>query len=219
MKKARAAKTSPPEPAKPDPNSVAVHAQPGETPGLTMANFSVGPHLVNAVGLQAFAKGVTGAMYLPDIVGAMMAAAKKVNSNDLKDIEAMLSSQALLLNALSADLVRRSAINFGEHFEAGQKFLALALKAQNQCRMTLETLANIKNPPVVYAQQANIATGPQQVNNGAVAIPRARETGNAPNKILEASNEQRMDTGTSRTAGGSNSAVEAVATGDGAKVG
>jgi hypothetical protein len=41
----------------------------------------------------------------------------------------------------------------------------MALKAQSQCRMTLETLATIKNPPVVYAKQANIAHGPQQVNN------------------------------------------------------
>ena len=32
---------------------------------------------------------------------------------------------------------------------------------------TLETLANIKNPPTVIARQANIAHGPQQVNNGA----------------------------------------------------
>jgi hypothetical protein len=31
--------------------------------------------------------------------------------------------------------------------------------------MTLETLATIKNPPVVFARQANIAQGPQQVNN------------------------------------------------------
>jgi hypothetical protein len=27
-------------------------------------------------------------------------------------------------------------------------------------------LATIKNPPVVFARQANIAQGPQQVNNG-----------------------------------------------------
>jgi hypothetical protein len=36
----------------------------------------------------------------------------------------------------------------------------LALKAQSQCRATIETLAAIKNPPVVVARQANIAQGP-----------------------------------------------------------
>jgi hypothetical protein len=44
--------------------------------------------------------------------------------------------------------------------------MRVALKAQNQCRMTLETLATVTNPRVVYAKQANIANGPQQVNNG-----------------------------------------------------
>jgi len=35
--------------------------------------------------------------------------------------------------------------------------------------MTLETLATIKNPPVVFARQANINNGgQQQVNNGTV---------------------------------------------------
>jgi hypothetical protein len=55
---------------------------------------------------------------------------------------------------------------------AAESYFKMALKAQNQCRMTLETLSNIKNPPVVYAKQANIANGPQQVNNGPT---RARE--------------------------------------------
>jgi hypothetical protein len=45
--------------------------------------------------------------------------------------------------------------------------MRMAMRAQNQCRMTLETLATIKNPPVVYAKQANINNGgQQQVNNG-----------------------------------------------------
>jgi hypothetical protein len=44
--------------------------------------------------------------------------------------------------------------------------MRLALKAQSQSRATVETLAAIKNPPVVYARQANFAAGHQQVNNG-----------------------------------------------------
>ena len=45
-------------------------------------------------------------------------------------------------------------------------FVSLALKAQNQSRATLDTLANIKNPrQTVITKQANISNGPQQVNN------------------------------------------------------
>jgi hypothetical protein len=51
--------------------------------------------------------------------------------------------------------------------------MRLALKAQSQCRATLEALANIKNPPVVIARQANFAAGPQQVNNSVNRAARA----------------------------------------------
>ena len=48
----------------------------------------------------------------------------------------------------------------------------LALKAQSQCRATLETLAAIKNPPVIFVKQAN---GHQQVNNGVAASHTAEK--------------------------------------------
>ena len=87
--------------------------------------------------------------------------------------------------------------------------------------MTLETLSTIKNPPVVYAKQANIAHGPQQVNNGA-GPPRAVKISKAPNKLLEQSNEIPfleheipVDPGTSATSGNSNSAMEAMGEVDG----
>jgi hypothetical protein len=62
--------------------------------------------------------------------------------------------------------------------------MQMVLKAQSQCRATLKTLATIKNPPVVFARQANIAQGPQQVNNEMMraAEPRARE--DAPKKTI-----------------------------------
>jgi hypothetical protein len=57
--------------------------------------------------------------------------------------------------------------------------MRLALKGQAQCRSTLETLVALKNPPVVIAGQANISTGPQQVNNG--SAPAAELPSNRPN--------------------------------------
>lgn len=45
--------------------------------------------------------------------------------------------------------------------------MRIALKAQNQCRATIQTLNEVKNPrSVAYVQQANISNGHQQVNNG-----------------------------------------------------
>jgi hypothetical protein len=85
----------------------------------------------------------------------------------------MLNAQAVSLNSIFAELARRSALNVGEHMDAMERYMRLALKAQGQCRATLETLAAIKNPPVVFARQANISNGPQQVNNGVLADSRS----------------------------------------------
>lgn len=74
--------------------------------------------------------------------------------------------------------------------------------------MALETLGTIKNPPIVYAKQANIAHGPQQVNNGPASATRTEENRTAPTKLLEQSIEQPVDTGTPGTAGAGHSQME-----------
>jgi hypothetical protein len=87
--------------------------------------------------------------------------------------------------------------------------MRMAMKAQNQCRMTLETLATIKNPPVVFAKQANINNGgQQQVNNGAgppqagQVHAHAAKSQAAPTELLEASDVQWLDTGATSATGG-----------------
>jgi hypothetical protein len=72
--------------------------------------------------------------------------------------------------------------------------MRLALKAQSQCRATLETLVNIKNPrPVAFVQQANIANGPQRVNNMAVHA-RVENAEIRKDKLLEGPHGERLDT-------------------------
>jgi hypothetical protein len=214
MKKSPAASATPPKPS-PDPTkSVFIVVHPGDDSGLNAAKAMLGPHILNAFAVSHFVAGSLGDLKLDHLVTAMVDSAKLVNANDMVQVEAMLMSQAVTLNAIYSELTRRSAINLGEYMEASQRYLNMALKAQNQCRMTLETLSNIKNPPVVYAKQANIANGPQQVNNGTNAS-QARENENPPNKLLEPSN----DTGTPGHASGSDKAMAPMGKVDGAKVG
>jgi hypothetical protein len=97
-----------------------------------------------------------------------------------------------------------------------ETYLRLALKAQSQSRTSIESLAQIKNPPVVYARQANFANGPQQVNNG-ISLSGARENEIPPNKLLEAQHGERLDARTASTASGANQAMETVGTVDRAK--
>ncbi len=84
--------------------------------------------------------------------------------------------------------------------------MGLALKAQAQSRATLQALTELKYPrQAIYAGQANIAHGPQQVNN---MCPREIES--KQNELLEAQHGQRMDTRATRKAASSHSAMEAL---------
>jgi hypothetical protein len=209
-KKPSSSKLSSEKPAS-NPNAVIIPVYPGEDVHVNAAKIVTGPYVTNAFAIQRFAKGTTGEMLLPNIVTALREASKRVQKNDMADVEAMLTSQAMALNAMFGDLSRRSAANLndGSYFDAGERYFKMALKAQNQCRMTLETLSAIKNPPVVYAKQANIAHGLQQVNNG-TGPPRTEENQNRPNKLLEQNNEISLDAGAPGATGGSNSSMATV---------
>jgi hypothetical protein len=100
-----------------------------------------------------------------------------VRSGDMSRAESMLIAQAHSLDALFGNLTRRAHGNMeAGYLQATETYLRLALRAQNQCRSTLETLSTIKNPPVVFAKQMNVANGPQQVNNGVLAQPEPART-------------------------------------------
>ena len=74
-------------------------------------------------------------------------------------------------------------------------------------------LAVIKNPPTVFAKQANIANGPQQVNNTAQLPESSRVRAiseKLPTEVLEA-HVERVDAGTAEAAVGGDQTMEAVA--------
>lgn len=133
----------------------------------------------------------------------------KVNNGNLQRAEAMLLAQAHTLDSLFTDLLGRSRLNMGEYFHAAEKYMRLALKAQSQCRTTLESLAEIKNPkPYIQNNRAQY----QQVNNG-VPEPRARgENLKQTNGLLEdqSNDGQWLDTRAPETAGGNDKELEAV---------
>jgi hypothetical protein len=151
------------------------------------------------------------------VIDTLEAQIKNVINNDMTDVEAMLLAQAKALQTIFTELSLRAHANIGEHLSATESYLKLAMKAQNQCRMTLETLATIKNPPVIYARQANIANGPQQVNNGnssfgasTCAHTHTRENQISPNQLSGVLNELHPHAGTTSCTSGAYQTVEAV---------
>jgi hypothetical protein len=114
-----------------------------------------------------------------------------VRKGDLSRPEAMLVAQAHTLDALFGNLIRRSQNNSSAgYLDAAETYMRLALKAQGQAARTIEALAELKNPrSVAFVQQANITTGPQQINNGTVAPTREGENENEQNKQAKQARE------------------------------
>jgi len=149
----------------------------------------------------------------PALIEALRQQTQAVHKGDLRAAEAMLMNQATALQSLFVKLTETGLQ--ASLLRQQETALRLALKAQSQCRATLETLANIKNPAVVYAKQANVTTGPQQINNGPqTARTGTREKAFEENKLKELSDEkqQRLDAGAPSAAGGTYQGAKALAT-------
>jgi hypothetical protein len=185
-----------------------------------MAKLALRPSVNAGAVVESFTP--LGEQDLGALVEALSEETQGMQDGDMKRAEAMLYGQAHALQAIFVSLARKATGM--DQLKQWDAFLRMALKAQNQCRMTLETLATIKNPPVVFARQANINNGgQQQVNNGAAAdggTVRAGACAGAPahaaisrtdqTELLESGNGQWLDTRTKGTTIGADPHVETV---------
>lgn len=175
------------------------------------------PNILNAAGIMSWGK-FAGATEddLKGIADVLSEQTQIVQDGDMRPVEGMLYRQAKTLEIMFISLARRASNNDG--MKQFQVNLTLALKAQAQCRSTLEALAEIKNPrPVQFVKQANMTTGPQQVNNGYAGTPShsgiqsgAGNIKSEQNKLLEQDHGNYLDTRAQGAASRVNQTVEAV---------
>ena len=224
-KAAASAKVNAPAPTPAEPKGWTLKTPP-DAPGRTrdelMAQVAADGIVGNARALVSFGSGIFGELSLTDCATVLKATAQGLNNGDLTAAVTMLAAQAVALNAMFGELARVGKANMFNAPEYADRYLRLAFKAQGQSRATLETLAAIKNPPVVYARQANISHGPQQVNNGpaphavnaaqACASAHPGETAFRPNELLEDRTHGRaqLDTRATPSAGRTNQGLEPV---------
>jgi hypothetical protein len=205
---------APTPPAVDKSNHLEISERPGKTHDRLLSDVVAQGLVVNASTAMRFVKPEYGELSLTDMVASLRESGEAINRNDMASAERMLYAQTIALNAMFGELARVSKANMFTNLDAMDRYMRLALKAQSQARMTVETLAAIKNPPAIFARQANFAAGHQQVNNGeaAQAVPRTSETESAPSKLLETHDVERLDTGAKGSAGGIDSHLEAVET-------
>jgi len=207
--KAKAAKS---KPVPPPPDCLEIPRQSAAEPMAdALGRAALRPSVKAAITIQKLSKTMLREVRLMPLVNELQAQADQANKGNLQRTEAMLMIQAHTLDSIFNEMARIATLNIGEYMGAVETYMRLALKAQGQCRATLETLAQIKNPaPVAFFKQANIANGPQQVNNGAGAAPRAENIENQPNEILaleQRDGSTQVDFGATATAIGAHSNV------------
>ena len=168
---------------------------------------------LTAITLQAYAGGGKE-LGVTELLAAMRKAGDETVAGDMGRFERVLTNQFLTLDALFNNLAQRSGRQ--DSFKGIEVLMRLALKAQSQARATAETLALMKNP-MPYIKQANMTTGPQQVNNTYAGTPShsgiqsgAGNSRSEPNKLLEADHGQRLDIGAQAAAGRANQKLETV---------
>ena len=143
-----------------------------------MAKNALRPSLNGALTINRVA-GFTNPGMDMALVNELSEQAAAVLGGDLSRAEAMLTVQAHTLDFLFNSYVQRA--HRAEYLKQCEGYMRLALKAQAQCRSTVEALSAMKNPRVQYVNQQNVAVN-QQVNNGTAA----KGAGGAPqNELLE----------------------------------
>lgn len=202
-----------------DSNQISAAGKSKEEQAALIARNVLRPTVQAAFTFKEYGKSY-GDLDLAALINALVDQSLAIIEGDLTRAESMLTAQAHTLDAIFNNLAER-AINSG-HTDHLNCFLKLALRAQAQSRATWEALSNIKNPPMMgYVRQANIAHGPQQVNNASdegPESPRARKNPKLQNKLMEDRNGKRLDTGKTGPTGRTDSAMETVGEIDRTKV-
>lgn len=140
---------------------------------------------------------------LPGTVEAIKSINKQIVENDhLQAVEEILINQAHTLENLFHHCIEK--VTGSKYINQLQVYMTMALKAQDQCRKTLVSLAQIKNPrQTSFIKQQNNAIN-QQVNLEKIQDHKT-------NELLEVKPYDTMDTRTPITAISTHPSMETLA--------
>jgi hypothetical protein len=160
----------------------------------------------NTVVVQQYLSYFNGGSNVHALSEVSMEQARSIGGGDFSSLELMLLTQATALQAMFVDLATRAKRQ--DRFDGVQTLTTLALKCAAQSRQAVTALAELRMPnTVMFAKQANVTSGPQQVNNGVASQDspaRAEGIQSGPNELSGATHGLLQDTRTSCPAIGTN---------------
>ena len=148
-------------------NALAVEQAPDETGAQAVARKVLDPGFRHALTASQFADKMLGTSIehpgLMDYVDHVLKVAGEAKNGDLAIASKLLAAQALTLDSMFTELARRSALNMSEYLGATESYGRLALKAQSNCRATLEALAKLHQPREQTVRHVHVNEGGQAV--------------------------------------------------------
>lgn len=179
------------KPAATNPKILRVTVTAGRTEAQAVAAAVASPSINAAIVMDAYQGNLAGEVNLMALIESLQESTDKTKAGDLSNLEAMLIGQATALQTMFTSLAKRASHQ--EYLTQYGVYMTLALKAQAQSRATISALVDLKYPKqaATFVKQANMTTGPQQVNNGAFpdkysqAHASAGDFETAPNKLLD----------------------------------
>jgi hypothetical protein len=148
-------------------NAIMIKQAPDETGAQAMARTLLEPQLRNGITASYFAGKALGRDVegpgITDFADHMQTATSKAEAGDLAIASRMLAAQAITLDSMFTELARRAALNMGEYINAAERYGRLALKAQSNCRATLEALVRLHQPREQTVRHVHVNDGGRAV--------------------------------------------------------
>lgn len=160
----------------------------------SLATLCVSGVAGSAAVLERFSENSFGKTGFAACFDAMNEAVRDTANGKFTRQELLLASQAHALDSMFTTLALKAQSNMNAgYINATETYLKLAMKAQNQCRTTLQTLADMKHPHHVQNFHQHNSAHNQQVNNGIPAPDILPEK--TSNELLDDTRheQQRMD--------------------------
>lgn len=202
------------------PRQLKIRVRPGQTVEARIAEIEMQGLAANAGVAAAFGEPFSSVEWsLTECAIELKRIGDAVVGGDVSDGERLLAAQASALNWVFASFAQRAAMCVGQDLGRSEAYVRLALRAQGQCRATVESLHDMKHPrQVAFVSQTNLGQN-VQVNNGgaAAAVGGSAWAGTAEferNELLGDSDGTRVEPGTTGQADRSNSTVVPLATVD-----
>lgn len=156
-----AKKAKPPTDAKPSgaKNELRIGGDYEKSHDRRMAEAALSPAATSMATTEIFNKGSFGTLSVTDLFEVMREHIAAAEAGDQSHQRALLVGQATSLNAIFMELARRAGANMGEYINAAQIYMRLALKAQAQCRSTIEALDRLVNGHEQTVKHVHVGQG------------------------------------------------------------